>query len=47
MRRTKGRRGGHLVERVISGGQAGADQGALDAAIALGIPHGGWCLRVP
>jgi Circularly permutated YpsA SLOG family len=31
------------VERVISGGQTGADRGGLDAAIALGIPHGGWC----
>jgi hypothetical protein len=30
------------VETIISGGQTGADQGALDAAIALGIPHGGW-----
>lgn len=30
------------VEIIISGGQTGADQGALDAAIALGIPHGGW-----
>lgn len=30
-------------ERIISGGQTGVDRGALDAAIALGIPHGGWC----
>jgi hypothetical protein len=27
---------------LISGGQTGADQAALDAAIALGFPHGGW-----
>lgn len=27
---------------IISGGQTGADQAALDAAIALSIPHGGW-----
>ncbi|MGD9947100.1 MAG: putative molybdenum carrier protein [Desulfobulbus sp.] len=27
---------------IISGGQTGADQAALDAAIALNIPHGGW-----
>ena len=27
---------------IISGGQTGADQAALDAAITLGIPHGGW-----
>jgi Circularly permutated YpsA SLOG family len=29
------------VEKIISGGQTGADQAALDAAIELGIPHGG------
>ena len=29
--------------RVVSGGQTGADRGALDAAIALGLDHGGWC----
>ena len=28
--------------KIISGGQTGADQGALDAAIQRGIPHGGW-----
>src|SRR3970040_2786581 len=28
---------------VISGGQTGADRGGLEAAIVLGIPHGGWC----
>lgn len=27
----------------MSGGQTGVDRGALDAAIELGIPHGGWC----
>ena len=31
--------------KIISGGQTGADRGALDAAISLGIPHGGWCPR--
>ena len=31
------------LARIISGGQTGADRGGLDAAIALGIPHGGWC----
>jgi hypothetical protein len=31
--------------RIISGGQTGADRGALDAAIALGIEHGGYCPR--
>lgn len=34
-----------LLRRVISGGQTGVDRGALDAAIALGIPHGGKCPR--
>lgn len=29
--------------KIISGGQTGADRGALDAALVLGIPHGGWC----
>ncbi|MFZ2955677.1 MAG: putative molybdenum carrier protein [Candidatus Ozemobacteraceae bacterium] len=28
---------------LISGGQTGVDQAALDAGIALGIPVGGWC----
>lgn len=32
-----------MVERIISGGQTGADRAGLDAAIALGIPHGGKC----
>lgn len=35
---------GHGV-KIISGGQTGADQAALDAAIALSIPHGGWLPR--
>ena len=29
--------------KIVSGGQTGVDRGALDAAIGLGIPHGGWC----
>jgi hypothetical protein len=28
--------------KIISGGQTGADRAALDAAIKLNIPHGGW-----
>lgn len=32
-------------ERIVSGGQTGVDRGALEAAIALGISHGGWCPR--
>jgi hypothetical protein len=31
--------------KIVSGGQTGVDRGALDAAMALGIPHGGWCPR--
>jgi hypothetical protein len=31
------------VKRIVSGGQTGVDRGALDAAIFLGIDHGGWC----
>lgn len=34
-----------LPERIVSGGQTGVDRGALEAAIALGIAHGGWCPR--
>jgi len=32
-----------LPMKIISGGQTGVDRGALDAAIASGVPHGGWC----
>jgi hypothetical protein len=31
------------VTRIVSGGQTGVDRGALEAAIELGIDHGGWC----
>ena len=30
-----------MVQKIISGGQTGADLAALDIAIKLGIPHGG------
>jgi hypothetical protein len=33
------------VSKIVSGGQTGVDRGALDAAIELGIAHGGWCPR--
>jgi hypothetical protein len=33
------------IAKIISGGQTGADRAGLDAAIDLGIPHGGWCPR--
>lgn len=29
--------------KIVSGGQTGVDRAALDAAIELKIPHGGWC----
>jgi hypothetical protein len=30
---------------IVSGGQTGADRGALDAALEAGLPCGGWCPR--
>jgi hypothetical protein len=34
-----------LLEKIVSGGQTGADRAAVDFAIERGIPHGGWCPR--
>ncbi len=31
------------LEKVITGGQTGVDRGALDAALDLAFPCGGWC----
>ena len=31
-----------MIKKIISGGQTGADRAALDTAINLCIPHGGW-----
>ena len=31
-----------MLKKIISGGQTGADQAALDFAIENDIPHGGW-----
>ncbi|MBT8358098.1 MAG: hypothetical protein HKO79_05910 [Desulfobacterales bacterium] len=31
-----------MIKKIISGGQTGADQAAIDLAIKLGIPYGGW-----
>jgi len=31
------------IIKIVSGGQTGVDQAALDAAIHCGLPHGGWC----
>jgi hypothetical protein len=33
------------VARIVSGGQTGVDRAALDVALALGIPCGGWAPR--
>lgn len=35
-----------ILKKIISGGQVGADQGALDAAIKYNFPHGGWIQKV-
>lgn len=32
----------HLI-KIVSGGQTGVDRAGLDAAIFLGLEHGGWC----
>jgi hypothetical protein len=34
-----------LIECIVSGGQTGVDRAALDVALELGIPCGGWCPR--
>ena len=31
------------MQRIVSGGQSGVDRAALDVALALGLPCGGWC----
>ncbi len=31
-----------MIKKIVSGGRIGADQAALDVAIKMGIPHGGW-----
>ncbi len=31
------------IEKIVSGGQTGVDRAALDLALRLGIPSGGWC----
>ena len=32
-----------MILKVVSGGQTGVDRAALDVALELGIPCGGWC----
>ena len=36
-----------MLKKIISGGQVGAEQAALDVAINLGISHGGWISKAP
>ncbi len=36
-------RSASVPARIISGGQTGVDRAALDIALELGIPCGGWC----
>ena len=31
-----------MLEQIVSGGQTGVDRGALDAALGIGFPIGGW-----
>lgn len=32
-----------MIQKLVSGGQTGVDRAALDAALAAGMPVGGWC----
>ena len=32
-----------MLTKIVSGGQTGVDRGALDAALAMNFPCGGWC----
>src|SRR2546423_11212579 len=34
-----------MTPKIISGGQTGVDRAALDVALELGLPCGGWCPR--
>lgn len=34
-----------MIEKIVSGGQTGADRAALDVAIELGLETGGWIPR--
>jgi hypothetical protein len=34
-----------MIDKIISGGQTGADRAALDVALKYNIPHGGWIPR--
>src|SRR6266508_6387099 len=32
-----------MITKIVSGGQTGVDRAALDVALELGMPCGGWC----
>jgi putative molybdenum carrier protein len=32
-----------VIKRIVSGGQSGVDRAALDVALRLDLPCGGWC----
>lgn len=32
-----------MIEKIVSGGQTGVDRAALDVALELRLPCGGWC----
>lgn len=32
-----------MIKKIVSGGQTGVDQAALETALKLGLPYGGWC----
>jgi hypothetical protein len=34
-----------MFTKIVSGGQTGVDRAALDVALKLGLPCGGWCPR--
>ena len=34
-----------MITKIVTGGQTGVDRAALDVAMQLGIPVGGWCPR--
>ena len=34
-----------LLNKIVSGGQTGADRAALDFAIKFNIPHSGWITK--
>jgi hypothetical protein len=34
-----------MFTKIVSGGQTGVDRAALDVALELGLPCGGWCPR--